>query len=222
MFKSKNSRPGSEGSATDVAIHSATLQVAQRLDSLAVIVCIALSEAPPQVKGTTNVSTLRTANRRATSRSSMVGSASSNLHLDIERLFTAKVRIFEVDSVRGADMSPVLPTLDAIVGTALKAVVKAMQEVIKTGAVAITTPQDHACYEAYCVFWKGVASALLRDASEVNVILDHLHNIIFSRFAAANDLAAALQGGDADALLVANAVQAGMAALGPQAVLLQL
>ena len=108
-----------------------------------------------------------------------------------------------------------LPTLDTVLGTSLKALVKSLQEFCKYATFA---PSEYILFNTHCAFIKHIAHRLLRDASEIDSLLDSVGNVIFSRFSEAGDIRA-LSGYD-DAAVLEAAVHAAMGVHAQQALLL--
>lgn len=163
------------------SISPRTVLMAQALDALSTICCVLLSETPPQARATSTGSTgAGNAYRRASlGAGGAGGGAVSSLQLDIERLFTQKVKIFE------NDVTALVPTLDTIVGSAIKAILKGTQEYLKFTTISLAMNLK---FQAYISFLKQVCHILLRDASEAETLVDAVSNTLFSRFAGANDI----------------------------------
>eukprot|EP01038_Epipyxis_sp_PR26KG_P014371 gene14371-19274_t len=155
-----------------VAISNKVLQFAKYLDKMTVMGCIMLSESPPQLKMAPMERDIM--RRTSVARGSIVG---HNLHLDIERLFSQKIIVFDIISSK--------TTEEIIMNIILKAALKATQEVIRSVSV---TPGAYIELQANITFVKQIAASLLRDFTQTDSLVEQILTTIFSRYTAANDI----------------------------------
>ena len=140
------------------------------LDALAVVCCVLLAESPPPPKFS-SVSVERDLNRirsGAIAARQNRGGARAGLQLDIDRLFAQQIRVFE-----GASLTS--PTLDAVLGTVLKASFKSAQEYSRLHTF-YGVDRNHHCLlvQAEMTFVKQCASAVLRDPSACDALVDQV------------------------------------------------
>jgi hypothetical protein len=105
------------------------MQLCQLLHDLCINCCLFLGETPPQLKSSTGgtfATAGNAAGRRGGRSTLMPNSNTTGVHLDIERLFSQKIRIFDFgpgadnSSTNQADRPQLVPTIDVIVGTCAK------------------------------------------------------------------------------------------------------
>lgn len=121
-------------------ISSHLFHLCQWMHFLCMSCCVHLGEAPPQLKGSTYTasSTAQTSGQRRGGRATMIpGANTNNVHMDIERLFSQKIKIYNYNSFPGSKSSTnaespnpngettsttneLIASLDIIVGTLAK------------------------------------------------------------------------------------------------------
>jgi hypothetical protein len=124
--------------------------------------------------------------RRGGTRSSVVGGGGHmSLQLDIERLFLQRIRVF--------DNASSAATLDSLVGTILKAALKATQEAVRFMSL---NPAAYIRLQANVTFLKQVAACLVKDATDCDNLVEQILGAVFSRYLDANDIANAADGNE--------------------------
>ena len=172
LFAQDSSHPNSPSSHHHNPHHNPSLMIdfAVGLDALAVVCCVLLAEAPPPPKFS-SVSVERDLNRirsGAIAARQNRGGARAGLQLDIDRLFAQQIRVFE-----GASLTS--PTLDAVLGTVLKASFKSAQEYSRLHTF-YGADRNHHCLlvQAEMTFVKQCASAVLRESSACDALVDQV------------------------------------------------
>lgn len=120
--------PYSQDSRLSNPIDTRIIQLCQLFHDLCIYCCIFLGEMPPQLKSSTGgtFATGNTAGRRGGRSSLMPNSNATGVHLDIERLFSQKIRVYDFGpgadnlSTNQIDRPQLVPTIDVIVGTCAK------------------------------------------------------------------------------------------------------
>ena len=175
LFAQDNPHRNSPGNPRDNS--SLMFDFAVGLDALAVVCCVLLAEAPPPPKFS-SVSVERDLNRirsGAIAARQNRGGARAGLQLDIDRLFAQQIRVFE-----GAALTS--PTLDAVLGTVLKASFKSAQEYSRLHTFH-GPDRNHHCLlvQAEMTFVKQCAGAVLRDSSACDALVDQVLSGLASR-----------------------------------------
>lgn len=105
------------GNAAHNLVNEGTLLTCKFLDLYALLCCVVLNEAPPPLKSHgLDRDLMRRGGGAAAARASVVGGLGHhNLQLDIERLFTQRIKVF--------DRLPVSASLDLLVGAVIKVLI---------------------------------------------------------------------------------------------------
>eukprot|EP00981_Chlorochromonas_danica_P006792 scaffold1490_cov162-Ochromonas_danica.AAC.38 len=194
-------------STITIELNDEMIEIAKFLDSFTLYCILIFMEPLPSSK---NVNVDRDLLRRAAMRHSVVSAGqgqisglanqSLTLQLDMDRLFSRRVRVFERLK---ADA-----TVDALVGSMLKAVFKTMIESLRTMTLSVN---DYLQLQAQVAFLK-------QDVQTVMGLMDQVLSVAFSRYTGANDLAAASDVSEVG--VITKAVGAGFQVLANETVLM--
>jgi hypothetical protein len=141
---------------------------ASGLDALAVVCCVLFAEAPPPPKQS-SVSLEKDFNRRVSIQTA--NATKAGLKLDIERLFAQQIKIFDREGMT-------TPSLDAILGTVLRACFKCAQE---NSRLVILSVESHLRVHAEVTFVKHINSSLLRDPAGCDALADQVISSLSAR-----------------------------------------
>lgn len=163
-----------------VSVSEDILAIATYLDLYTVYCAMILGEQPPLVRG---AAADRDTMRRASMRHNIGGGANAQsltLQLDIDRLFSQKMRIF--DAIEASS------SMDVLVNAQLKAVLKSILE----GTRLMTMPlQGYLLVQADVSFLKQAAQSFLKDLQDCDALVDQILSAVFSRYSGANDISSA-------------------------------
>jgi len=196
----------------DLAVTPATLKCAQVIDDLTLLsCCLMLENLPaPQIRSANlNAGDIRGAgdgvvessggggaSRRASVRATNSQALYNyGLQLDIERMFSKKVNVYDVDSFA--------MSLECVMGVVMKAAVKATMEEIRFHSIG---PLAHSQLTIDFTFMKQVMGGVLQDAADVECLLEEILVTLTARSteeAASRDLPSVLPKAVSDGLYMA-------------------
>jgi hypothetical protein len=137
------------------------------LDALATTCCVLFAEPPPPpILSSASVERDLNRMRSGAAAARQSGGARVGLQLDIERLFAQQIRVFDGTTLTS-------PTLDAVLGTVLKAALKSAQEHCRLCGWRGQAEQGLRM-QAEMMFVKQVACAVLKDPSPCDALADQV------------------------------------------------
>jgi hypothetical protein len=205
------SLPVSDGGENACKVSDEVITIGVAIDSLVVSCCVLLAEPPPQLKVISGERNFGRQYNSALQMQKQAGSRASQtgigLQMDIERLFSEKIQIFQQDDL--------IPSVDSIVGTVLKSVMKSLQEYMRM----MTFPQAvYRDVQSDVTFLKQIGTIMLREPEECDKLSEQILMALFSRYLLANDISAASD--SAEVSLVSRAANTALIAAGQRSVLL--
>lgn len=163
----------------DLTLSSEMIEYTRRIDAFSLLCAILLNEAPPppQIRASIGDRDASSGGRRSslTHRGPAASANSSSfyhhgLHLDIERMFSRKIRIFDLDALDH--------TVESISGVLIKSSLKACEQLLRCRHIgALAFVQLHVDF----AFFKQVVGCYLKDTADADSLIDEILTTISSR-----------------------------------------